>query len=226
MSYISLNAGLVVEQNLKALYRDVNLTADEKNYISDNQDKNIEAIKKASERYTSNLSKFTNQEKNVVSFVLTKNHEIKDLRFLNRSNKRDIDNLTKQIVENTKFIPVKDDLQMRFIFIYELARKNVVLSNSKKDSVSEDSTILRGTTRFEYSSNEYVRTFETSQDGFINANAAPSMCASFQLLTSQNQDVMTGLLFRPWSFNKAIPKGKYKLLIKVQRTCDVHLDYL
>ena len=45
-----------------------------------------------------------------------------------------------------------------------------------------------------------------------------------KLLTINNQQVNTGVA--PWYFNVEIPKGKYKLLIKTKKVCDVNIQYL
>jgi hypothetical protein len=88
----------------------------------------------------------------------------------------------------------------------------------------EYETIYPGTTRFDYSSKEYVRVFETSEDGFVNISASPQMCATFTLLTNKNQKVRGYMT--PWYINQNILKGKYKLLIRVKKKCDVSIQYI
>lgn len=222
-------ATIEVKQNMKALYKGVELTEVQEDYILDNQDENIEIINKVLKIETKKLkTKDFVHEKNVIEFVLNPDKTITKLRFLEKSNDRKIDKITKEIIKqaSSKFNKPTEPTLMRFIFVYEIGK--VTYSNDGTDKTSNKETyyqgIQSGTTRFEHSSEEYVRTFETSKDGFINLNEQPWACASVRLLTNKNQYIRTGITDN--EFNAEIPKGKYKLLIKTKKTCDINLQYL
>lgn len=64
---VFLNANINISQNIKALYKGVELTEIQKNYILDNQDKNIEIITKALSQKIRNYKNL--DEKNIISFL-------------------------------------------------------------------------------------------------------------------------------------------------------------
>jgi hypothetical protein len=93
----------------------------------------------------------------------------------------------------------------------------------KKEDLGElfDKQIVRGTTRFKHTTQEYMRLFETNQDGFVKASN--KACASMKILTLNNQRINTG--YNPWNFKAPLVKGKYKLAIKTSEDCDVNIEY-
>lgn len=223
----NLYANIEVSQNIRALYRGVDLTETQEDYILDNQDKNIELIKNQLQRSTKHI-KYT-KEKNVVSFVITSNGNLKNIKFLEKSDERKIDRATTKAIKKIYkyFKRPKEDTEIRFIISFY--QKNIYRSSNKKYKNKEANEeyfipIGTGTTRFEYSSKEYIRVFSTTKDGFINLSVRPGLCAGVTLLTSKNQKVNTGAA--TWYFNTSIPKGNYKLLIRTNKTCDINLNYI
>lgn len=223
-----LNANIEVKQNMRALYKGVELSEVQENYILDNQDKNIEILKRFFQKETKQFKNLN--DKSVVTFILTPAGEINDIKFLKTSNNRKLDRATKKAIKKSakKLLITKEKVELRYIISYTSQRKayysNYTKSNNTQRTREEYyQPISNGTTRFQHSSKEYVRVFETRRDGFVNASASPQTCITFKLLTYENQIIHTG--YAPWQFNKEIPKGKYKLLIKTKQTCDVHLQY-
>ena len=224
---INLYASIEVQQNIKALYRGVDLTDNDIEYIKENKYANTQIFKKILTKKIKRLKLKNLQEKNVVSFILLPNGEVEKIRFLQDSNNYKFDKLIKNtIIKNSKyFVKPQNKVEIRFIVSYENARKNIVENNNQSYKRKEHYIpISKGTTRFEYSSKEYVRVFETSEDGFVNLTLKPTSCARIRLLTNKNRKISTGIY--PYSFNKEIPKGKYKLLLKIKKTCDVSIQYL
>ena len=195
-----------------------------------NKDVNIEIINKILKIETKKLkTKDFIHEKNVIEFVLNSDGTISKLEFLKKSNDRKIDKITKEIIKqaSSKFNKPIEPTLMRFIFVYEIGKATYYDNGSNNKTSNRETSyqeIQRGTTRFEHDSKEYVRTLETSKDGFINLNEQPWACASVRLLTNKNQYIRTGITDN--EFNAEIPKGKYKLLIKTKKTCDINLQYL
>ena len=249
----TLNAQLLILQNIKALYQDIHLTAEEKNYILDNKEPNMDAILMASIKYQEQLNKLSSKDKDVIEFTLTDNLEINHINFLVRSNNPELDKLTEEIIKNTKFAKPKKNLIIRYIFIYDYENRSQLITAKvslttqktpkaepakeenldspeipkqyvqKKEDLGElfDKQIARGTTRFDNAAQEYIRLFETNQDGFVKASN--KACASMKILTSNNQRVNTG--YNPWNLKIPLVKGKYKLAIKTSEDCDVNIEY-
>ena len=219
-----LNAGIIIEQNIKALYRDVNLSKEETNYIIDNKDKNIASIQETSKKYIQKI-KNSSEEKNVIEFTLTKEQKKENINFLKRSDTAELNEITKEIILNTNFVKNTQDIKMRFIFVYDFGnKKNIYIQKSNaQNNEPYEQNIPKGTTRFDYSTQEYVRVFETQADGFIEANVNPNMCAQLKVLTYKNQRIQTGYAW--WELNGEILKGKYKLLVKTSKDCDVNIQY-
>ena len=244
----ALNAQLLVLQNIKALYQNVHLTEEETKYIIDNQETNIDAILMASIQYQEELNKLTTKDKDVIEFTLTNNLEINHINFLVHSNNPEIDKLTEEIIKNTKFTKPKNNLKIRYILIYDYENRSQLITAKvpvisqevpkvktveeektetleipKKEDLGElfDKQIVRGTTRFEHTTQEYVRLFETNQDGFVKASN--KACASMKILTFNNQRINTG--YNPWYLKVPLVKGKYKLAIKTSEDCDVNIEY-
>lgn len=249
----ALNAQLLILQNMKALYRNLPLTQDETKYITDNQEINIDAILMASIKYQEELNKLTTKDKDVIEFTLTTNLEIDHFNFLVHSDNPELDMLTEEIIKNTKFTKPKNNLKIRYIFIYDYENRSQLITAKvpqtsqkvskvatpkeeniatletpkkelpKKEDLGElfDKQIARGTTRFENSTQEYIRLFETDQDGFVKASN--KACASMKILTSNNQRINTG--YNPWNLKIPLVKGRYKLAIKTSEDCDVNIEY-
>jgi len=223
---VIINANIIVKQNIKALYRDTNITEQEKNYIELNQDINVQIVKKELQK---RLKKIQTKEKIVISFILTKNRDIKNFKFLVNADDIRINRITKNTILSIskKFIKPKKDTMIRFIIdVYKIENIQNYDNDKeiKRNKKIEYEIIYPGTTRFDYSSKEFVRVFETSEDGFVNINASPSMCATFTLLTNKNQKIRGYM--NPWNINQNILKGKYKLLIKVKKKCNVNIQYI
>jgi hypothetical protein len=219
-----------VNQNMKALYKDVDLTEIQENYILDNQDKNINILENIMKEEIKKIdTKFMN-DKNVIEFILNENGTIDKVKFLKKSDDRNLDKITEKIIEQAskKMMIPKEKTPMRFIFIYEIGQN--IVNNQPNDNTNTVSSntyeipISRGTTRFEHTSKEYVRVFETNRDGFVNFNVSPTMCnKNVALLTEKGQKINHGYAY--WNFNVEVPKGKYKLLVQTKQTCDVNLQY-
>lgn len=78
---------------------------------------------------------------------------------------------------------------------------------------------------FQHSSEEYVRVFDTSRDGFINLSVNPHYCMQrATLLTNMGQKIEMKGLYN-MTINTEIAKGKYKILLKTKKTYDVNLQY-
>ena len=114
-------------------------------------------------------------------------------------------------------------------FIIHFKKGKINKTNTEYNTLSNTKpyykNISQGTTRFEHQSEEYVRTFETSKDGFMNLSINPFPCMQrITLLTSNNQEIKVIGFYRS-RMNQEIPKGKYKLLFKTKKTCNVNLEY-
>lgn len=225
----NLYANIEVSQNIRALYKGVKLTEIQENYILDNQDFNIDQLEKTLKRDLKAIrSKYIN-EKNVISFILTPTGEITNIKFLRKSDSRKIDNITKKAINKNakRFKKPKEDTIMRFIISFKKGKINRISSGTNSSSNIQQfyQNISQGTTRFQHQSKEYVRTFETHEDGFINLSINPFPCMQrITLLTSNNQLINVMGVYSS-RMNKEIPKGKYKLLLKTKRTCNVNLEY-
>lgn len=225
----NLYANIEVSQNIRALYKGVKLTEIQENYILDNQDFNIDQLEKTLKRDLKAIrSKYIN-EKNVISFILTPTGKITNIKFLRKSDSRKIDNITKKAINKNakRFKKPKEDTIMRFIISFKKGKINRINSGTNSSSNIQQfyQNISQGTTRFQHQSKEYVRTFETHEDGFINLSINPFPCMQrITLLTSNNQLINVMGVYSS-RMNKEIPKGKYKLLLKTKRTCNVNLEY-
>ncbi|WP_321777805.1 TonB family protein [Sulfurimonas sp.] len=230
-----LNASVIATQNMKALYKDVELTEVQEDYILDNQDNNIDIIQKILmiEIRKKNI-KYLN-EKNVVSFTLTPAGEITKIKFLKTSNDRKLDSITKKAIKKASkvFVKPKEPTQIRFIISYRVGEsKRNNYNNQSRQDVSTNikkpyyMTIERGTTKFNYQSEEYTRVFETTKDGFINMTQEPHGCIKRVTILKDNGEKIaeaTGGIFN--SINKEAEKGKYKILIQTKKDCKINLDY-
>ncbi len=221
-----LFASIEITQNMKALYKGIELTEVQEDYILDNLDTNIYIFKKI---LTKEVKQFKNiKEKNIVRFVLTPIGEINNIEFLKTSSNRKLDKATKQAIRKVakKLIRPNEEVEIRYIIRYNAQKRNYNNYSRSQTSKKNDTyfqAISNGTTRFQHNSKEYVRVFETRKDGFINATCTPYSCASLKLLTIDNQKIHTGM--SSLQFNEEVPKGKYKLLVKTRKVCDVHLLY-
>ena len=226
---VNLYASVEVRQNLRALYRGVELKDLQIEYLLDTKDINSKLFQKVLQKKTAKLDLDYRDLKSVISCILKPNGTVTRVKFLKRSDNSQFNNTIKKTLKKIAkdFEITKEEVELRFIISSKATRtqqnyqRNIKQKSSRKPYFIP---IARGTTRFEQSSKEYVRVFETRDDGFMYANVTPSMCATLKVLTRKNQKVRTG--YSAWSINAEIPKGKYKLLIKTKRTCDVHLQYL
>jgi len=222
-----LNADIEIQQNIRALYKGVTVSDEQREYLLDNHDENIELLKKLLKQEIKKSKLKHISEKNVITFNLKTNGNINKIKFLKRSGNNKVDKLTKRVIKKigNKLVKPNSDIEMRFIISFRVGVKPTVQNNINYQSREEYiMPISKGTTRFQHDSKEYVRTFTTSRDGFINLNAKPYACAYIKLLTNNNQRISTGVM--PYDFNVEIMKGTYKLLIKTKKTCDVSLQYL
>jgi hypothetical protein len=226
-----LHADIEVKQNMKALYRGVELTPVQEDYIFDNQEITRRIMLNTARKEAKSLKNrgYVN-EKNVVEFVLNPDGSMGKLRYLSRSDERYIDKLTRTIIQKAykKFPKPEEATPIRYIFVYQIGKDNAITLHSgaiQNSTGSRYQGIARGTTRFQHSSKEYVKMFETSRDGFVNMNTDPWNCAKrVTLLTHQNQRVNTGIGGN-YQFNIEVPKGKYKLLVLTRQTCNINLQY-
>lgn len=229
-----LNAGVEVTQNMRALYKGVDLTAGQENYILDHQASIIKVFEVTLKKESKHLGNQTyHDERNVISFTLNPDLSINDFKFLSRSSERILDNTTKNAIYGgiEKFPMPKESTVMRFIITYNLGTQNTqnysYENQPRKQSETKEryQNIAKGTTRFQHSMKEYIREFETSEDGFINYKTEPDGCMKkLSLLTKDNQNVSVG--YNPSRYiNVEIPKGKYKLLFNTNKTCDIQLQY-
>ncbi len=230
-------AYIEVKQNMKALYKGVELTEVQEDYILDNQDENIEIINKVLKIEVKKLkTKDFIHEKNVIEFILNPDGKISKIEFLEKSNDRKIDKITKEIIKqaSSKFNKPIEPTLMRFIFVYQIGQvtySETSQSNStnKNNNTSNRGTsyqeISNGTTRFEHSSKEYIRTFETSKDGYINLSVNPPYCMErATLLTKLGQRITAKGMYN-MAINEEVARGQYKILLKTRATCNVNLLY-
>jgi hypothetical protein len=237
MFALSAQSDLIIEQNIKALYHDVHLTPENNQYLILNREKNIELLLQTSQKYIGTVKNLNERQKNVIEFDWTKDQKIKNFHFLVKSDLKLLDDLTQTIVQQTQFVASQEDKKLRFIFIYDFLNSKYIVSQhsmqsplvmkeQQKEIVRNEPSsteILRGTTRFEKSEKEYVREFQTSKDGLIIGSVSPLMCASFKLLDSNEKRVLSGIL--PWNIHAKLSKGRYKMIIKASKDCDVNLQY-
>lgn len=231
MLIATLNANVEVDQNIKALYKNVNLTDKQKDYILDNQDENIEILQKILNKEIKKLKLDHLKEKNIISFYINKNLQVTKFKFLKKSNNRKLDKVIKKAIkkQSKKFIPTKEKILMRFIISYKIGQNqesshyNNSSSNNSKEIYYQN--IPRGTTRFQHLSKEYVRIFETTKDGFINLNTEPKQCMKrITLLTEKGKNITTSYAYM-LGINKEVFKGKFKLLFQTKTKCNVNLQY-
>lgn len=225
----NLYANIEVSQNMRALYKGVELTDVQEDYILDNQDYNIDQLERVLKKELRTVKfKYVN-EKNVISFVLTPAGKITNIKFLKKSDNRKINKITKKAINKTAktFTRPEEDIIMRYIISFKKGKVNRISYGSENSSSRKPfyQNISQGTTRFQHSSKEYVRVFETSEDGFLNLSINPFPCMQrVTLLTSNNQQVGVMATYSD-RMNKEIPKGKYKLLFKTKTLCNVNLEY-
>lgn len=221
----NLDIKVDVEQNIRALYKDINLTKEQEKYIIDSEEENINAIKKSLIKESSSLPQIIKNidDKNIVQFELDKNGKIGNVELILKSHDKELDKITKSTIQkiNNQLILPRETIILRYIFRYDIKNRDVQVVYENKNG---EIYIQRGTTKLEHSSKEYVRVFETSKDGFINFSTYPKKCIAFVTLLNQNgQKVKHG---RSYShFNVEIPKGKYKLFIQTKESCNVNLEY-
>jgi hypothetical protein len=229
---VNANANIEISQNIKALYKNVNLTENQENYILDNLEIHKKILRTALKKELKYI-KYLN-EKNVISFILTPAGEIKDIKLLEKSGNRKLDNITKRTIKKiaNKLPRPQEETNIRFIISYKIGQNKTNYYNNQINNISNNrkaepyyQNISRGTTRFEHRSEEYIRIFETNEDGFINMSVNPAYCMSrATLLTYKGQKIVIKGMYN-MMINEEIPKGKYKILFKTKKLCDVNIEY-
>ena len=208
-----------------------NLSDEQKDYILDNQDENIEILQKMLNKEIKKLKLDYLKEKNIISFYIDDNSKIIKFKFLKKSNNRKLDKIIKKAIkkQSKKFIVPKEKTLVRFIIYYKIGQakesQNYTNLSSSNSTETYYQNIPRGTTRFEHSSKEYVRIFETTKDGFINLNTEPKKCMKrITLLTEKGKNITTSYAYM-LGINKEVFKGKFKLLFQTKIKCNVNLQY-
>lgn len=221
----NLDVKIDVEQNIRALYKDINLTKEQEKYIVDSEEQNINTMKSFLIKESSILPQIIKNidDKNIVQFELDKNGKIGNVELILKSHNKELDKITKstiQKMDNQLALP-REKIRLRYIFRYDVKDRDAKVVYENKNA---ETYIQRGTTKLEHSSKEYVRVFETGKDGFVNFSTYPKKCTAFIALLNQNgQKVKHGRSY--WHFNIEIPKGKYKLLIQTKESCNINLEY-
>lgn len=219
-----------VKMNTKALYKDSfeTLSSKQQDYILDNMDKIQSITEVILKRETQPLKKEKNiDDKNVIELIVEKDGSIKEFIFLMRSAERRFDNISKKVLEEAvKGFPKPNEATpIRMVVMYKNGITKPYISEKERAEKKRYNNLLpRGTTRFEHSMSQQVREFETSKDGFINANLNPQMCASIEVLTENNQKIHNKS-YAWWTINAEVPQGKYKLLVQTKETCNVNIQY-
>lgn len=250
--FTALNAQLLVLQNIKALYKNVNLTKEETKYMADNKEINIDAILMASIKYQELLNKLTTKDKNVIEFTLTNNLEIKSINFLVHGDNLAIDTFTEEIIKNTKFAKPTNDIRMRYILLYDYEnRAQLVMAKTpeiSKEEVEKEPKVENA----DESNTENVKapqkqdlgelfdkqiargttTFEHNPKEIVRLfetnqdgfiKASNKACASMKIVTLNNKRINTG--YNPWNLKAPLVKGKYKFVIKASERCDINIQY-
>lgn len=224
---ISLYGSIEINQNIKALYKGVELTEVQEEYILDNEDYNTAQLKRVLKKEFKSIKAKVISEKNVVSFILTPSGEINKIKFLKKSDNRTLDKATKRAINKAKFIKPSEPTIMRFIMSYRVGKVSYGNSNTTTSSSSKPfyQNISRGTTSFLYSSKEYVRVFETTRDGFINLNTNPQQCMKKITLLKNSGQSMNVYAASILGINQEASKGRYKLLLQTKKDCKINLQY-
>lgn len=230
---ISLYGYTAVNQNMKALYKGIELTETQEDYILDNQDKNLDILNKILKKEVRQLKEKHLNDKNVIEFMFNSDGTIDKIKFLKKSNSRKIDKATKRVIKKAIATMNKpeENTPIRFIFIYKVGQRDYDnpsnYNNSTGTTASETyyQTISNGTTRFQHSSEEYARVFETSRDGFVNLSVNPQLCMERATLLTENGQRIKIVGMYGMYLNQEVLKGKYKLLLKTKKTCNVNLQY-
>lgn len=240
---IDIYTNLKVEQNIKALYKDIDITDEEKEYIEESEEKNINEINKIlmKEAMKNIINTKSTNDKNIIQFELDKDGKINNVKLILKSDKKELNKITKSTIkkaENKLMLP-KKKITLRYIFRYDIKNKNTkriyqhnendynwLYERIKNNNKQIYQIIKRGTTHFKYSGKEEIREFETSRDGFINMSQEPMGCAKrVTILTERGQGIAeaAGLLFS--RINKEAPKGKYRILVQTKQDCNINLHY-
>lgn len=232
---IDIQMNIRVEQNIKALYRDIDLTKEQKTYIEESEEKNINALNKILLKEAHNIYTIKNiDDKNIIQFELNTDGTVNNIELISKSDNKQIDKTTKNTIEkiNNQLVLPKEKITLRYIFKYEIKNKNTkVIKNNNEINTNQSSEnneiyINRGTTHFKYDSKEYYRIFNTNEDGFIDVSQEPNSCAKrITILTEKGKNLAeaAGYLFS--RINKEAPKGKYKILIQTKQDCNINLQY-
>ncbi|QFR43614.1 hypothetical protein [Sulfurimonas xiamenensis] len=233
---IDVKMNIKIEQNIRALYKDLNLNQEQKEYIEESEEKNINTINKTiiKEAINNIFTTKNIRDKNIVQFDLEKNGTINNIKLILKSDNIKLNKTTKSTIKKVanKLLLPKEKITLRYIFRYDIINnnKNIVYKNAEKDYswlyAKNEININKGTTHFKYNSKEYSRVFNTNRDGFIDVSQEPIGCAKrVTILTEKGQNFAEakGLLFS--RINKEAPKGKYKILIQTKQDCNINLQY-
>lgn len=225
-----LQAGIDVRQNIKALYRGVTLSGEQKRYLLEHREEMLGITKEIALQAAGEESI---HDENIVEFLLTADGGIRKFKYLVRGDKRSVDKLTRSIIGKALNCYPRPPVTtpIRLIIKYETGRdEDAIVITAKREEHGAAAPhefhpiIIRGTTLFPEGGSEYVRVFETRRDGFVNLNADPLRCVRrVTLLTEENRKVHVGPVYR--NFNTRIPKGRYKLLVQTNETCKISFQY-
>ncbi|MFA5215081.1 hypothetical protein [Sulfuricurvum sp.] len=226
------NADIEVKMNTKALYREIfeKLSDQQQNYINDNMDTIKDQTNNVLRAESKDLQKAKMiDESNAVEFILNPDGTMSNFKYLMKSDENRYDGLSKRVCEAAvkKYPLPKEPTPIRMVFEYKVGKMNLGSqrgSEQQKANGEYIQTIPRGTTRFNYSADQQIRQFETTKDGFVNANLNPPTCGWIDLLTEQNEKVRS-LTYTGYGIYQGVPKGKYKLLMQTKETCNVNIQY-
>jgi len=115
----TLNAGVNITQNMKALYKGVELSERQKEYIL-YSDANINMFEKVLENEIEQFE--TLNEKNVVSFLVLPSGEITNFKFLKTSYNKILDKITKDTIKKASslILKPKEKTEIRYIISFRV----------------------------------------------------------------------------------------------------------
>lgn len=224
---LNLFGSIEISQNMKALYKNVQLNEEQKKFIFDNEERAKQIIKSKLIEETKSIKNLNG--KNVVAFKINKNGEIKNINILQENGNETIDRAVINAVKKAaiNFPRPKEETEMRYIISFGNDNKiKTYQNNSGNSSEPYYQNIERGTTKFEYSRKEYTRVFQTSKDGFINMYQEPMGCAkNVTILDNYGKKIAeaSSMLFS--KINVEAGKGKYKILVFTKQDCNINLQY-
>ena len=125
---IDIKINIKVEQNIKALYKDLDLTQEQKEYVEENEENNINALNAILLKETMrniHTSKNIN-DKNIVQFELNKNGKIDNIKLILKAQNKQLNKNTISTIEkvDNKLVLPKEKITLRYIFKYDIKNKN------------------------------------------------------------------------------------------------------